>query len=99
RPAQGVAFRVPPKAGDQPADLLNVELQFKKLEDFDPARVAEQVPVLNELLQMRKKLTELLGKMEGNDALEKMLADVIGNTEKKQALLDALAKESGEKKE
>ena len=66
------------------------------MEDFDPARVAEQVPVLNELLQMRKKLTELLGKMEGNDALEKLLADVIGNTEKKQALLDALAKAGDE---
>jgi hypothetical protein len=28
--------------------------------------------------------------MEGNDALEKLLADVLASTEKKQALLDAL---------
>jgi type VI secretion system protein ImpB len=99
RAAPRVAFRVANKVGDKPDELLNVELQFKKMEDFDPARIAEQVPVLNELLQMRKKLTELLGKMEGNDALEKMLAEVIGNTEKKQALLDALAQAGGEKKE
>ena len=92
RAAPRVAFRVPNKLGDKPDELLNVELMFKKLEDFEPARVAEQVPVLNELLQMRKKLTELLGKMEGNDALEKLLQDVLGNTEKKQAILDALAK-------
>jgi type VI secretion system protein ImpB len=98
RAAPRAAFRVPNRVGDKPDELLNVELQFKSMEDFDPARIAEQVPVLNELLQMRKKLTELLGKMEGNDALEKMLADVIGNTEKKQALLDALAKASDEKK-
>src|SRR5215831_8067667 len=73
RAAPRVAFRVPNKVGDKPDELLNVELQFKNMDDFDPARIAEQVPVLNELLQMRKKLTELLGKMEGNDALEKLL--------------------------
>jgi len=87
-----VAIRVPNKVGDNPEELLNVELNFRRMEDFEPTRVVEQVPVLNELLQMRNKLTELLGKMEGNDALEKLLADVLGNTEKKQALLDALGK-------
>ena len=97
RAAPRVAFRVPNKVGDKPDELLNVELNFKKMEDFEPARVVEQVPVLNELLQMRKKLTELLGKMEGNDALEKLLGDVLGNTEKSQALLDNLTKKDGEK--
>lgn len=87
------AFRVANKLGDKPDELLNVELNFRSMDDFDPAKIAEQIPVMNELLTMRKKLTELLGKMEGNDALEKLLADVIGNTEKKQALLDALKPE------
>jgi type VI secretion system protein ImpB len=96
--APRVAFRVPNKVGDKPDELLNVELQFRTIEDFEPAKIAEQVPVLNELLQMRRKLTELLSKMEGNDALEKLLSEVIGNTEKKQALLDALAKDTNEKK-
>ncbi len=90
RSAPRVAVRVPNRLGDNPDELLNVELNFRSISDFDPARMAEQVPVLNELLQMRRKLTELLGKMEGNDALEKLLADVIGNTEKKQALTAAL---------
>ena len=90
RAAPRVAFRVANKVDDKSEDLLNVELKFNKLEDFEPARIAEQVPVLNEMLQMRKKLTELLGKMEGNDALEKLLGEVLGNTEKKQALLDAM---------
>jgi type VI secretion system protein ImpB len=93
--APRVAFRVPNRVGDKPDELLNVELNFKSMMDFEPARIAEQVPVLNELLQMRHKLSELLGKMEGNDALEKLLTDVLGNTEKKQALLDALNKPEG----
>jgi len=95
RAAPRVTFRVPNKVGDKPDELLNVELKFNKMEDFEPAKVAEQVPVLNELLQMRQKLTELLGKMEGNDALEKLLGDVIGNTEKQSALAEMLAKQTG----
>ena len=90
RAAPRVAFRVANKVDEKSEELLNVELKFKKIEDFEPARVAEQVPVLNDMLQMRQKLTELLGKMEGNDALEKLLGEVLGNTEKKQALLDAM---------
>ncbi len=92
RAAPRVAVRVPNRIGDDPNELLNVELQFKKMEDFEPARIAEQVPVLNELLQMRSKLNELLSKMEGNDDLERLLGDVLANTEKRQALLDAMSK-------
>ena len=97
--APRVAIRVPNRVGDNPDELLNVELQFKRMEDFEPARVAEQVPVMNDLLQMRRKLTELLGKMEGNDALEKLLADVLGNTEQRQALLEAMSKPADAPKE
>ncbi len=81
--APRVAFRVANKLGDNPDEQLNVELKFRQLSDFEPGQVAQQVPALNELLQMRNKLTELLGKMEGNDALEKMLKDVIDAYEKK----------------
>lgn len=88
-----VAFRVPNRLVDNPNDLLNVELKFESLDEFEPAKVAEKVPVLNELLQMRKQLNILLSKMEGNDALEKLLADVIGNTENKQKILDTLGKQ------
>jgi type VI secretion system protein ImpB len=70
---------------------LAVELNFQHMDDFEPARVAEQVPALKELLDMRRRLTELLSKMEGNDKLEQSFADILSNTEK--AL--ALAKERG----
>jgi type VI secretion system protein ImpB len=35
---------------------------------------------------MRQRLTQLLSKMEGNDKLEQLLADVLTNTEKAMAL-------------
>jgi type VI secretion system protein ImpB len=70
---------------------LAVELNFKNYEDFEPARVAEQVGPLKELLGMRQRLSQLLTKMEGNDKLEALLGEVMGNTEKAMAL----AKEMG----
>ena len=42
-------------------------------------------------MDMRQRLTQLLSKMEGNDKLEALLGDVLGNTEKAMAL----AKEMG----
>jgi type VI secretion system protein ImpB len=65
---------------------LAVELKFNSMDDFDPARIAEQIPALKKLLEMRMELTQLLSKMEGNDKLDQLLADVLGNTEKTKEL-------------
>ncbi len=69
---------------------LAVELNFKSIDDFDPAKIAAQIGPLNQLLEMRKNLNQLLTKMEGNDKLEKLLNDVIGNTEKAKAMKSIL---------
>ncbi|HMP02990.1 MAG TPA: type VI secretion system contractile sheath small subunit, partial [Gemmatales bacterium] len=74
--APRVATRVQNKLTDEDAKLA-VELNFKSMDDFEPARVAEQVPALKELLDMRHRLQQLLNKMEGNDKLESMLQDVL----------------------
>jgi type VI secretion system protein ImpB len=65
---------------------LAVELKFKHIDDFEPARIAEQVAPLKKLMEMRLELTQLLSKMEGNDKLEQLLADVLNNTERAQEL-------------
>jgi predicted component of type VI protein secretion system len=44
---------------------------------------------------MRTKLNQLLSKMEGNDKLEKLLNEVIGNTEKAQAMKSILQEGEG----
>lgn len=85
-----LAFKVDNKLTD-PNSKIAVELNFKHLDDFEPDKVAEQVPALKELLDMRQRLTSLLSKMEGNDKLEALLSDVLTNTEKTMAL----AKEMG----
>jgi type VI secretion system protein ImpB len=91
RSAPRVAMKVDNKLTGEGDSKLAVELNFKNIDDFDPAQVAQQVPALKELLEMRHRLTQLMSKMEGNDKLEQLLTDVMQNTEK--AL--ALAKEMG----
>jgi type VI secretion system protein ImpB len=85
-----VAMKVQNKLTDADTKLA-VELNFKHMDDFDPGKIASQVPALKELLDMRQRLTQLMAKMEGNDKLEAMLADVLNNTEKR----DEFAKEFG----
>jgi len=84
-----VAMRVQNKLTDEDTKLA-IELNFKNMDDFDPAKVAEQVPALKELMEMRNKLTQLMSKMEGNDKLEKQLEDVLKNTEKAMTLAKEL---------
>ena len=90
--APRLAFRVQNKLTDENSQL-NVELNFKSMDDFDPTRVAQQVGPLKELVDMRHKLTQLLSKMEGNDKLEAMLGDILNNTEKAMALAKELGVE------
>jgi type VI secretion system protein ImpB len=85
-----LALKVQNRLTDEDTKLA-VELNFKHLDDFEPARVAEQVAPLKELLDMRLRLTQLLSKMEGNDKLEQLLGEVLSNTEKAMSL----AKEMG----
>ena len=65
---------------------LSVPLKFRGLDDFTPAQVAEQVAPLKELLDMRKRLDEVLGKVESNVKLEGLLQEVLSNDEKVKAL-------------
>lgn len=60
---------------------LRTELRFKKLADFNPENVVEQVPALKELLDQRNKLANLRSSLFGNDKLEELLDDVIKTSE------------------
>ena len=87
-----VAMKVDNKIAKDDSKLA-VELNFKSMDDFDPAKIAAQIGPLNQLLEMRKNLNQLLSKMEGNDKLEKLLNDVIGNTEKAKTMKSILQEE------
>ena len=60
---------------------LNVELKFSNMDDFNPANVVKQVEPLRKLLEARQRLTDLLGKLDGNDKLDELLREVLSNTD------------------
>jgi type VI secretion system protein ImpB len=78
-----LAFSVENKLSDEPdAPNLKIDLNFKSMDDFEPENVARQVKPLKELLDLRTRLSDLRGSLQGNDKLEELLLDAVGNTEK-----------------
>jgi type VI secretion system protein ImpB len=78
-----LAFAVENKLSDEPdAPNLKVDLNFKSMDDFEPENVARQIKPLKELLDLRQRLSDLRGSLQGNDKLEELLLDAVGNTEK-----------------
>jgi type VI secretion system protein ImpB len=72
-----LVFRVPDLLSGEPDKELPVSLVFNKMEDFDPAAVAEQIEPLKKLLVARERLKELLVKIDGSPKLEGLLEQVL----------------------
>ena len=86
-------FSVENKLSEEPeAANLKVDLKFSKLEDFEPQNVARQVKPLKELLDLRTRLSDLRGSLQGNDKLEELLLESVGNTEKLEKLKGEIGK-------
>jgi len=77
-----LAFSVENKLSEDPnAGQLSVNLQFRSMDDFEPAAVARQVKPLRELLDLRTKLSDLRGSLQGNDRLDEALQNALRDTE------------------
>lgn len=75
-----LAFKVENKLSeDVSASRIGVDLTFKSLDDFAPDQVARQVTPLRELLELRNKLADLRGSLQGNDKLEEILQAMLGD--------------------
>jgi type VI secretion system protein ImpB len=68
---------------------FGVQLQFKSMADFRPEAIVQQVAPLKGLLEARTKLADLRNKLAGNDKLDDILSEVLGNTEKLASLRKA----------
>ncbi len=61
---------------------IGVELNFQKLEDFEPQNIVNQIEPLKKMLEIRTRLSDLRNKITGNDKLEELLDDIVRDTEK-----------------
>ena len=78
---------------DADAGNIKVDLNFKSLDDFSPDNVARQVKPLRELLELRDRLSDLRGSMQGNDKLEEALRDAVTDKDKLAKLRSELGTE------
>src|SRR5579871_964468 len=93
-----LAFKVPNRLSEDDTKL-NVELRFESMDDFQPARIAEQVTPLRKLLELRTSLANLRSTMIGNDKLEGLLRDMVQNQEMLQQAGAEAGIQQGEGKE
>jgi len=70
--------------------LMPVQLKFRSMADFEPGRVAEQVPALKKLIDTRNQLRDLMTKVDRSEDLEKLLERVLQNETELKALSSQL---------
>lgn len=81
---------------------LNVKLAIKNIRDFEPDRIAAQVPELNQLLEIREALVALKGPLGNVPSFRKKLQGIVQNEEALAKLYDELgiaAEDSAEGRE
>ena len=95
RMTPGLNLRVDNKLADDGSQMA-VSLKFDSIDDFEPARVAEQVPALKALLETRNKLRDLMSKVDRSEQLESLLEQILTNENELKSLSGQLGIEKKE---
>jgi len=74
---------------------MGVNLKFNSMDDFEPAKVVDQVPALKNLMEARNKLRDLLAKADRSEDLEQMLEKILGDEEALKKLTDEIKSKEG----
>jgi type VI secretion system protein ImpB len=73
--------------------LIDVDLTFKAIEDFEPAKVVKRIPELAALLEAREQLTELVMYMDGKAAAEDVIEELLKNPRWSDAIKTSASEE------
>lgn len=83
RMTPGANFRVENTlAGD--GSEIGIQLRFNRIEDFDPAKVVEQVEPLRKLQETRNKLQDLMSAVDRDGKLEERLDSILAETKPRE---------------
>jgi len=93
--APGLKLKVDNKLADDGTQMA-VDLNFKSMDDFDPARVVAQVPALAALLETREKLRDLMSKADRSQELETLLEQVLRSQDDLKSLSGELTSKKTE---
>lgn len=82
-----LAFTVENKLSEDPnVGKIGVDLNFRSMDDFSPEAVAQQVNPLKQLVELRTKLADLRGALQGNDKLDEILQSTVNDDAKMSKL-------------
>jgi len=79
-----VAFQVPNTLTGE--GNISVDISFESMDDFTPAAIARKVGALNQLLEARTQLSNLLTYMDGKTGAEELIAKALNDPTLLQAL-------------
>ena len=86
-----VQVTVPDEISGEGEDAeIAATLNFGSVDDFSPMGVATQLPQTAKLLELRRQLSDLYGKVEANDKLDGMLGKILADTDKQDLLRSEL---------
>jgi type VI secretion system protein ImpB len=95
RMTPGLNLKVDNKLADD-GTQMSVNLAFSALEDFEPARIAAQVPALRALVETREKLRDLMSKADRSEELETLLEQILKSDDDLKNLSGQLGLETKE---
>ena len=83
-------FAVKDKLSENEDSELNVNLKFRRLSDMEPEAIANQVPELKKLLDLRAALTALKGPLGNEKAFRNKIQQILGDPAQRNRLVNEL---------
>lgn len=80
-----------PNKLDEKQKELACDLCFQEIEDFEPLNLTKQIPELKEFYETRCRLKDIFTKMDGNEALEEMMTQILVDPKALAAIKKELA--------
>ncbi len=78
---------------NDPDATLRTTLKFESLQDFAPDSIAQQVPELRKLVDLREALTALKGPLGNMPAFRKVLSEIVEDPLRRAELVEQLGSE------
>jgi type VI secretion system protein ImpB len=78
------------KLSDEPDAQMSINLDFKKMKDFEPDTIIQKIPELKKLMELRDALKALKGPLGNIPEFRKKIQDIVKDDEVKARLLKEL---------
>lgn len=83
-------FTVPAELSDVPDAYLNINLKVKSMSDLSPDNIAQQVPEIKRLLELREALVALKSPLGNIPAFRQQIQALLENDETREQLIREL---------